>query len=453
LIKKLKSEEAADNAINSMIEKVKEARIARNKGKEFSLVFDAETEIPVYNATDIHEFLVGMFFDPELQNILNNTEYKQSKKSIFEKFINILGRIFFPNLNNDNLLKAGIQSLVEYLNEINPKAMENIKGEFQKSLDKLSEAVLEAEKIVKSEGKMSGGKNMMSEDAGFSENVSQEPSDINFAGIPKDEQEYINQNNYQYNTTIDTHIELNNKIEKLENVINSGKLSKEDYAEHQRNLKYYKNKAKELKYQFGESSSKLQQAGIPIVDIELAGKVLYEHSLNKNHPFSLNIIKELVQAVQNPMAVFKSNTENEDFVILTDIYYKGDAIIVSIKIENDKGKITAVYPPTDGNGIKMLNYLKWGLLLKADESKIKEWFPVQSHHALSGTGIHLNKRMSINEYNSLSETNRRIYDTYKQVAKIIQNLDSSKLFQENFEKNSQQENISDIIPDISEKLC
>jgi hypothetical protein len=47
-----------------------------------------------------------MFFDPEFQEILNNTEYKQSKKSIFQKFIDVLSRVIFPKIKDNSILKA-----------------------------------------------------------------------------------------------------------------------------------------------------------------------------------------------------------------------------------------------------------------------------------------------------------------------------------------------------------
>lgn len=53
----------------------------------------------IYRAANIHEYLAGMFFNPEFQEILNNTEYLQSKKSIFQKFIDVLSRIIFPDFD------------------------------------------------------------------------------------------------------------------------------------------------------------------------------------------------------------------------------------------------------------------------------------------------------------------------------------------------------------------
>ncbi len=85
-----------------------------------------------------------MFFDPEFQEILNNTEYKQSKKSIFQKFIDVLSRVIFPKIKDNSVLKAGIQALTDSLKEKEQKE----RTKLEESVEKTEEIESQAQKLI-----------------------------------------------------------------------------------------------------------------------------------------------------------------------------------------------------------------------------------------------------------------------------------------------------------------
>ena len=146
LAKKLGSEEAALNQINSVMDRVSEAKKALVENKSYNLNLN-EDEHLIYRASNIHEFLAGMFFNPEFQEILNNTEYLKSEKSIFDKFIELLSRILLPGLKDNHLLKASIETLVGYLEDTQTTTKEKM-NELKKAADKIDSTEGEIRKLM-----------------------------------------------------------------------------------------------------------------------------------------------------------------------------------------------------------------------------------------------------------------------------------------------------------------
>ena len=146
LSKKLGSEEAALNQINSVMDRVSEAKKALIENKSYNLNLN-EDEHLIYRASNIHEFLAGMFFNPEFQEVLNNTEYLKSKKSIFDKFIELLSRVLLPGLKDNHLLKASIETLVGYLEDTQTTTKEKM-NELRKAADKIDSTESEIRKLM-----------------------------------------------------------------------------------------------------------------------------------------------------------------------------------------------------------------------------------------------------------------------------------------------------------------
>ena len=114
-----------------------------------------------------------MFFDPEFQEILNNTEYKQSKKSIFQKFIDVLSRVIFPKIKDNSILKAGIQALTDSLKEKEQKERTKL-GE---SVEKTEEIENQAQKLINETKPKEVGKNLM-DNSSISQNQQYYEGDI-----------------------------------------------------------------------------------------------------------------------------------------------------------------------------------------------------------------------------------------------------------------------------------
>ena len=92
-------------------------------------------------------------------------------------------------------------------------------------------------------------------------------------------------------------------------------------------------------YKLGLPSKILLSSGIPSLPLELASSRLADKGLQANHPFDISEIKNLVNAVQEPMAVFRSATHLGSFVILTEIENQGRNFVVAIQTNKPKGKI------------------------------------------------------------------------------------------------------------------
>lgn len=158
LSKKLGSEEAALNQINSVMDRVSEAKKALIENKSYNLNLN-EDEHLIYRASNIHEFLAGMFFNPEFQEILNNTEYLKSKKSIFDKFIELLSRVL-PELKDNHLLKASIEALVGYLEDTQTTTKEKM-NELKKAADKIDSTESEIRKLMMDQDSNDPDSNLM----------------------------------------------------------------------------------------------------------------------------------------------------------------------------------------------------------------------------------------------------------------------------------------------------
>jgi hypothetical protein len=154
--------------------------------------------------------------------------------------------------------------------------------------------------------------------------------------------------------------------------------------------------------------------------------MLRRHSTDTNHPFSLSEIENLVKEIQNPVAVYKSATVEGDFVIQTSLEKNGKPFIVSLRISEENGEkvgiITGIYP-TEGGKNKIYSFINNHLTIKADKKKINEWHPVKGHNALSETGEPLIKS---------SEDMSTLQQKSSSAAKIIQEFDNTKFFEEEY---------------------
>jgi len=130
-------------------------------------------------------------------------------------------------------------------------------------------------------------------------------------------------------------------------------------------------------YQLGRPRDILQQAGVLDLPIEVNADVLaLKASQNYGHPFELSEIKDLPNAIQDPIMVFDSKTRKESKVILIEQQSNGVNFVVAMEM-NHKGKynknieinsIRSVYPK---NRIldAISNWCDSGLLRYVNEEK------------------------------------------------------------------------------------
>lgn len=137
-------------------------------------------------------------------------------------------------------------------------------------------------------------------------------------------------------------------------------------------------------YQLGNPSEYLQAAGIPNLPIELAASRLSNKSMQENHPFELGEITNLPEAIQNPMAVFRSATHIGSYVVMTEIEHRGKNFVVAIQTNRSKGKIEindirSIHYRT--SNAHMANWIEDGLLEYTDKKRMSEWFSKQRYNS------------------------------------------------------------------------
>ncbi|MVX36321.1 LPD38 domain-containing protein, partial [Myroides sp. LoEW2-1] len=142
-------------------------------------------------------------------------------------------------------------------------------------------------------------------------------------------------------------------------------------------------------FKLGSPTRILQAAGIPNLPIELAASRLKNKSKQDNHPFELSEIKNLVIAVQNPLAVFDSSTQDGSFVVLTEIKKDNKNFIVAIEANKGLGKIEvnsvrSVYPR---NNMQVVSAINDNLTRYADKQKMREWFSKQRFNSADVKGL------------------------------------------------------------------
>ncbi|MDE5606255.1 MAG: hypothetical protein K2I68_03025 [Bacteroidales bacterium] len=132
-------------------------------------------------------------------------------------------------------------------------------------------------------------------------------------------------------------------------------------------------------YQFGHPSAILLSAGLPDLPIEMAARRLVDKAMQKNHPFDLAEVENLVLAIQTPLSVFRSATHIGSNVILTALEHRGRNFVVAIQTNKKKGKIEindirSLYPK---NGRAVMGWITQDLLDYADKKRVVEWLSKQ----------------------------------------------------------------------------
>lgn len=137
-------------------------------------------------------------------------------------------------------------------------------------------------------------------------------------------------------------------------------------------------------YALGKPGVALLSAGIPDLPIELAASRLEGKSRQENHPFELSEIKNLPEAIQNPLAVFRSATHIGSFVVMTEIEHKGKNFVVAIEANRKRGKIevnsirSVHYRTTNAH---MANWINEGLLEYVDKQRMSVWLSKQRYNS------------------------------------------------------------------------
>lgn len=137
-------------------------------------------------------------------------------------------------------------------------------------------------------------------------------------------------------------------------------------------------------YKLGMPGDILRSAGLPDLPIELSSTRLNEKSKQDNHPFDLSEVKNLPDAIQNPLAVFRSATRIGSFVVMTEVEHDEKNFVVAIEADRAKGHIRI-------NDIRSIHYrssnthfaswLTEGLAEYIDKKRMAEWLSKQRYNS------------------------------------------------------------------------
>ena len=126
-------------------------------------------------------------------------------------------------------------------------------------------------------------------------------------------------------------------------------------------------------YDMGMPSDVLLSAGFPNVPIELSSTRLAEKANVAHHPFSLSEMKNLVQSIREPLAVFTYGDKNKSQNVIVEIQHDGKNFVVGIHFNQHRrgiivSDIRGLYPKDNA---EWLNWVSQGKLLYADKEKIQ----------------------------------------------------------------------------------
>lgn len=116
-------------------------------------------------------------------------------------------------------------------------------------------------------------------------------------------------------------------------------------------------------YQLGRPGEILLSAGFPDMPIEMSATRLAEKSRQKNHPFDISAVRDLVKNMNDPIAVFKYGNNAKNVII--GIEYGGKQFLVGVHFNQSQGNnevssIRGIFPKDNA---EWLNWISQG---KAD---------------------------------------------------------------------------------------
>ena len=128
-------------------------------------------------------------------------------------------------------------------------------------------------------------------------------------------------------------------------------------------------------YQLGLPSDILMSTGIPALPIQMNASRLEEKAARYGHDFSLSDVKDLVKALQHPVAVFSYGNKEKAQNIIVEIQKDGKNFVVGLSLRPtingrvlDINSIRNVFPK---NNAEWLNWISQGKSLYLDKEKIQ----------------------------------------------------------------------------------
>lgn len=126
-------------------------------------------------------------------------------------------------------------------------------------------------------------------------------------------------------------------------------------------------------YQLGRPSAILRSTGFPDAPIELSATRLAEKAAQQNHEFEISEARNLVEALQSPIAVFSYGNKMKSQNAIVEIQHKGKNFVVGVHFNQKRGNvevssIRGLYPKDNA---EWLNWISQGKALYINKEKIQ----------------------------------------------------------------------------------
>lgn len=146
-------------------------------------------------------------------------------------------------------------------------------------------------------------------------------------------------------------------------------------------------------YELGMPGDILRSTGFPYEPIQLSAKQLAAKAKHKDHPFSLNAVKNLVLAIQDPVAVFVYGNAELSQNVIAELQYRGKNFLVgvhfntpnanSIRVSNIRG----LFPKDNA---EWLNWIVQEKALYINKKKIQSLIDIQGINFSEPAYLNLN---------------------------------------------------------------
>ena len=127
-------------------------------------------------------------------------------------------------------------------------------------------------------------------------------------------------------------------------------------------------------YELGMLGKILQSTGFPYEPIQLSARQLLRKSQHTRHPFNLGSVRNLVIAIQRPIAIFTYGDSNKAQNIITELQYNEKNFLVGIHFNTHNANcisvsnIRGIFPK---DNYEWLNWILQGKTLYLNKKKIQ----------------------------------------------------------------------------------
>lgn len=125
-------------------------------------------------------------------------------------------------------------------------------------------------------------------------------------------------------------------------------------------------------YNLGYPSEILLSVGFPKYPIELSSTRLFEKSIQDNHPYKILDVKNIVLALQSPLAIFSYGDKDKAKNIIVELTHKSKCFLVGMFItcyrEVDIISVRGLFPKDTA---EWLNWIVQGKALYLNKQKIQ----------------------------------------------------------------------------------